>query len=256
MTWYEKKRWQRPMTFYETFEEHGCKDCYATYYAQQYGPDVASVRIVSHCEYPNLDLSGILFDMDYFFRLAKEPLVRSPPEELFVLNFCDDTLDECKEYTNRGRCTSRNDKKLLEMVLHCRLSCQMCDNDADTIEVGARIAAFSAEHRRYIDGTVLQVKDVHHIRQYLIKYDRFFDTPKWITAMSLRNQGVLILTAEDDIDDDDEEEEEEEESEEESNDEPEHGTAQSGTSASSDDAADEDELDSNQQYISNAHEEL
>lgn len=197
MTWYEKKRWQRPMTFYENFAEHGCKDCYAVYIAQLYGPKVASVRINSHCEYPELEPPGNLFDMEYFFRPAKETLVRSPPEELFVLNYCDDTLDECEVYANRGRCRSRNDETLSGMVVHCRYSCRMCHNEADTLQVGARIAVYFAAHRQYVDGTVLDAKVVQHIRQFLIEYDRFHDTPKWTTSMSLRNRGLLILPYDD-----------------------------------------------------------
>jgi hypothetical protein len=197
MTWYEKKRWQRPMTFYENFAEHGCKDCYAIYYAQLYGPKVASVRINSHCEYPELEPPGNIFDMEYFFRSAKEMLVRAPPEELFVLNYCDDTLDECEDYANRGRCRSRNDVTLSGMVVHCRYSCRMCHNEADTLQVGARIAVYFVVHRQYVDGTVLAVRVIQHIRQFLIEYDRFHDNPKWTTSMSLRNRGLIILTDDD-----------------------------------------------------------
>jgi hypothetical protein len=241
MTWYEKKRWQRPMTYYENFAEHGCKDCYAAYYAQQYGPDVASVHIISHCEYPELEPPGSLFDMEYFFQLAREPLVRAPPEELFLLNYCDDTLDECEVFTENGHCRSRNDERLFRMVKHCRFSCRMCHNDADSLQVGARIAVYNVARRRYIDATVLAVKVVHHIRQYLIEYDRFHDTPKWTTSMLLRNRGVLILTADDneDINDNNNNEEMSEESDGDAED----RNEQDEKGASPDDADDVDESD-------------
>ena len=206
MTWYEKKRWQAPMTFYENLAALGCIDCYAAYYTQQYGPNVASVRIISHCEYPELEPPGNIFDPEYFFRLAKEPFVHSPPEELFVLNYCDDILDECEDYAKSGGCRSRNDKTLSGMVVNCRYSCRMCHHDADSLQVGTRIAVYSTAHRQFMEGTVLEVNIIQYIRQYLIQYDILYAKPMWTTSMLLRNQGVLILTASDselnDVEDD------------------------------------------------------
>ena len=135
--------------------------------------------------------------MEYFFKPAKETLVRSEPEELLVLNYCDDTWDECEEYAKRGLCKSRNDETLSGMVVNCRYSCQLCHNDADSLQVGARISVYIADHGEYVDGTVLGVKLVQHIRRYLIEYDSYYETPKWTSSMVLRQQGVLILTADD-----------------------------------------------------------
>ena len=67
-----------------------------------------------------------------------------------------------------------------------------------------------------MEGTVLEVKIIQYIRQYLIQYDILYAKPMWTTSMLLRNQGVLILTSSDselnDVEDDDDEEESEEES--------------------------------------------
>ena len=264
MTWYEKKRWQRPMTYFENFAEQGCNDCYATYYAQKFGPNVASVSIVSHCEFPELDPPGNVFDTDYFFRRAREPLVRTPPEELFLLNYCDDTSDKCEEHAKRGLCRSRNDKVLFDMVMHCRFSCQMCHNDADTLQVGARIAVYSATRRRYVDGTVLAVKTIPHIRQYLIQYDKFHDIPIWTTSMSLRQRGVLVLPVDDtkgivegDRIDDDDDDDEEEESSDESDIDSDDGMQNDISAAVDGDASDRDDDDEEDDAADvEAHDEL
>ena len=101
------------------------------------------------------------------------------------------------------------------MVVNCRYSCRMCHHDADSLQVGTRIAVYSTAHRQYIEGTVLEVKMIQHIRQYLIQYDILYAKPMWTTSMLLRNQGVLILTSSDselnDVEDDDDDEEESEE---------------------------------------------
>jgi hypothetical protein len=192
MTWYEKKRWQRPMTFYENFIEAGCMDCYATYYAQQYGPNVASVQLLSHCEYPPISPPGNLFDMEYFFKPAREVLVSREPEEIYTLNYCDDMDDRCEEYTERGYCNSDNDEILFGMVRNCRYSCKMCKYDADTLSVGTHISVYFEIEEQYFDATVQQVQLVHHIRRYLLEYDEY-EKQIWTTAITLRQKGFVIL---------------------------------------------------------------
>jgi hypothetical protein len=194
MTWYEKKRWQRPMTFYENFIEAACKDCYATYYAKANGPNVASVRILSHCEYPPIEPPGNLLDMDYFFKTAKETLVSREPEEIFTLNYCDDTSEVCEVFMEKGYCNSLDDAVLYLMVTNCKHSCQLChDYDLDALDVGTRISVYYTVDKQYFDGTIANSQMIHHIRRYLVKYDGYDSTPEWITSMSLREQGVQIL---------------------------------------------------------------
>jgi hypothetical protein len=192
MTWYEKKRYQRPMTYYENFIDAACRDCYATYYAQQYGPNVASVRLLSHCEYPLLSPPGNIFDMEYFFRPAKEEMIPREPEELFILNYCDDMDDRCEEYTKRGYCNSDDDDILFIAVRYCKYSCKMCNYDANALIVGSRVSLYYVNERRYYDASVLKVQVLHHIKRYLLQYDGF-ETPEWTSAINLQRQGFVIL---------------------------------------------------------------
>jgi hypothetical protein len=199
MTWYEKKRWQRVMTFYENFVEVACMDCYASYYAEQYGPKnvVRSVRLMLHKQQPPIEPPGNVFDMDYFFKPAKEVLVNRAPEEIFLLNHCDDAVDECEELMQLGYCASNNnndgsDKILLQMTKNCRRSCELCNVDAAALEIGNRVSVFYVLDEQYFDGTIIDTKMLHTVRQYLIQYDGYEDKPEWASSVALRRLGVRL----------------------------------------------------------------
>jgi hypothetical protein len=198
MTWYVKKRWQRVMTFYENFMDLACMDCYARYYAEQHGPKdaVRSVRLMLHSEQPPIEPPGNIFDMEYFFKPAKEALVSHTPKEIFLLNYCDDTEDECEEYMEKGHCSSNSDESdsvLLQMTKRCRQSCQLCDVEADAFEIGARVSVFYIKDEEYMDGTIIDLKTLHTVRQYLIQYDGYENEPEWTTSIALRRLGVRLL---------------------------------------------------------------
>jgi hypothetical protein len=200
MTWYVKKRWQRVMTFYENFMDAACKDCYASYYAEQYGPKnvVRSVRLMLHKQQPPVEPPGNIFDMEFFFKPAREVLVDREPEEIFLLNYCDDAEIGCEHYMKLGYCvrnsTSESDTVLLEMTKKCRKSCQQCDVDADALEIGNRVSVYYVLHQQYYDGTIIDTKMLHTVRQYLIRYDGYEDKPEWKSSIVLRRLGVRLLT--------------------------------------------------------------
>ena len=202
MSWYVKKRWQRIMTFYENFVYLACMDCYAQYYAERYGPknEVRSVRLMLHSEQPPIEPPGNIFDSEFFFKLAKETLVSRPPKQIYYLNYCDDTEDECEEYMKMGYCTSRDDAVLLQMTKSCRRSCQLCNVDTDALDIGTRVSVYYKRDEQYFDGTVIETKILHTVRQYLIRLDGYEGKPEWTTSIALRQLGVRILTNENDKD--------------------------------------------------------
>jgi hypothetical protein len=196
MTWYEKKRWQRPMTFYENFEDGVCKDCYARYYASLYDsrPNyVASVSIISTCEYPpDSPPPDNIFDREWFFSPAKQPLIPREPQVLYTLNMCDDIDDRCEQWVEDGLCDSNDDRELFTMTMYCRWSCRMCHIDAETIQNGTRISLFFDNSEQYYDATVRDTEKLHFIQRYLLQYEGYEDAMEWTTAIALRRKGVII----------------------------------------------------------------
>jgi hypothetical protein len=183
------------MSFYDNFLDT-CKDCYASYYAELHGPKnvIRSVRLMFHTEKPPDEPQGNIFDMDYFFKPAKETLVSNTPKEIFLLNYCDDDEDECEEFMKLGYCTSKNDIALLEMTKKCRSSCGLCDVDTDALEIGQRVSVYYTKDAQYYDGTIIDTKLLHTVRQYLIRDDEFSEEPEWTTSITLRKLGVRLLT--------------------------------------------------------------
>ena len=198
MTWYEKKRWQRPMTFYENFEGSGCKHCYALHYATLSGvpkEDIGSVSIISTCEYPpDSPPPDNIWDWDWFFSPAKQPLIQSPAETIFTLNWCDDLEEGCAQWASDGLCQSDDDTDIYDMTRHCRRSCDFCHHDPDALTVGTRISAYFSDTEHYYDATVREAKVSHLVQRYLLQYDGYNRT-EWTTAMALRHMGVHILSS-------------------------------------------------------------
>jgi hypothetical protein len=197
MTWYEKKRWQRPMTFYENFESLGCKHCYAHFYASRLSvskEEIASASIISTCQYPpESPPPENIWDWDWFFSPAKQPLIHSPEETIFTLNFCDDLDDKCEEWATRdGLCEADDDSDIYEMTLQCRRSCDFCHHDPDQLDVGTRISVYFSDTDHYFDATVRAAKVSHLVQRYLLQYDGY-ETTEWTTAMALRRNGFHIL---------------------------------------------------------------
>jgi ShK domain-like len=197
LTWYEQKRWQRPMTFYENFEGNGCKDCYAQYYTSRLGvpkEEIASASIISTCEFPpDSPPPDNIWDWDWFFSPAKQPLLRRPDETIFTLNFCDDLDDQCSEWALRdGLCEADDDSDIHDMTLQCRRSCNFCHHDPDQLDVGTRISVYFSDSEHYFDATVRETKWSHLVQRYLVQYDGY-ENMEWTTAMALRRNGFHIL---------------------------------------------------------------
>jgi hypothetical protein len=180
MTWYEKKRWQRPMTMYEKFRECMCRDCFVQYQANQYlerhqqqqqlsmnngatsessnNISIASVHLQVQCEHPP---SPPEYDdwwnwTGWFYANALQlDFQQEEIETLFVLNLCNDLSDECPQWKMYGLCedistSDENDNNIWEtdhnrfaMTQLCRYTCQWCPErgyDADTLVNGTRIS--------------------------------------------------------------------------------------------------------------------
>jgi hypothetical protein len=174
MTWYEKKRWQRPMTMYDNFHGRMCFDCFVQYQARQYlkervgkGNDsasgdfgIASIRLEKHtvAPPPPPDFDDWWNWKGWFYANAKQTTFeRLPTISLFVLNFCNDLSDQCNERMIDGLCDavsnhhvdrysynrSITDQDRFAMTQLCRRSCLWCPEhgyNADTLLNGTRIS--------------------------------------------------------------------------------------------------------------------
>ena len=89
------------------------------------------------------------------------------------------------------------DKVLLQMTKKCRRSCRLCDFDADALEIGNRLSVYFISDEEYFDGTIIDTKMLHTVRQYLIKYDGYEDKPEWASSIALRRLGARHLTKSD-----------------------------------------------------------
>jgi hypothetical protein len=130
MTWYEKKRYQRPMTMQEKLVPYMCRDCYVQYHAnnlmqqaavnlhQQNDTEsktmtatnihLASATLTMQCENP--PYPPVLDDWfnwtGWFYANAKQDvLVQHDPVFLYTINICEDlNVDLCQQWYNEGLC--------------------------------------------------------------------------------------------------------------------------------------------------------
>ena len=121
MTWYTKKRYQRPMTMQEKLVGYMCRDCYVRYHANNIITDMlshdknnitnvqlASATLTGQCENPPpppavddwFNWSG------WFYADAKQDvLVQHDPVLLYATNICNDlNVELCRQYYNEGLC--------------------------------------------------------------------------------------------------------------------------------------------------------
>lgn len=174
MTWYEKKRWQRLMTMYDSFQGRMCFDCFAQYQARQFleakfgegnnstAADfrIASIRLKKHVVAPRPppDFDDWWNWTGWFYADAKQTMFsREPSVSLYVLNFCDDLSDRFSQWKEDGLCdavsnhhvdrysynSSFTDKNRFALTQLCRRSCHWCPEhgyEADTLWNGTRIS--------------------------------------------------------------------------------------------------------------------
>jgi hypothetical protein len=133
MTWYTKKRHQRPMTMQEKLVPYMCRNCYVQYHAhalmrqaavnlrQQNENDtttatmmnvpsihLASATLTMQCENPPdpPELDDWFNMTGWFFANAKqEVLVQDDPVVLYTVNMCEDlNVELCQLWYNEGLC--------------------------------------------------------------------------------------------------------------------------------------------------------
>ena len=174
LTWYEKKRWQRPMTMYANLPEFMCLDCFANYQARQYmeqqssqskdvvtsDVSIASIALNKRCASPPPPPT---FDdwwnwTGWFYADAKQTIFESKEtESLIVLNLCNDLSDQCDSWKLAGFCDVVSDHHSKRYTLSheisdhfrftmtqlCRRSCRWCAEDgydADVFLNGTRVS--------------------------------------------------------------------------------------------------------------------
>ena len=177
MTWYTKKRYQRPMTM--DFSRI-CRDCYVRYHANNIINDAlknddsnitnmqfASATLMGHCENapPPPSVDDWFNWSGWFFADAKQSeYILHDPILFYSTNICNDlNVEMCREYLNEGYCEAAQnldtyrhsfkngtirtdyDKLAYNITQTCRQSCKFCPEDgydADNLKLGTRISIF------------------------------------------------------------------------------------------------------------------
>jgi ShK domain-like len=223
--WYEKKRWQRPMTMYEKLPEMMCRDCFLQYHARLYlqrqaNADlrVASLRLHLQCEQP--PPPPVVDDWfnwtGWFYANAKQDVLvpmENLPNPLYLLNICDDQSVGCSRWQRDGLCEAANHQDRFTITQLCRRSCRLCPEhgyDADQLTNGTRIsiiwpvpsqldmfhvngdAADVDNTPFYFDATITSVKN-RPWKRYLLKYDDSAYDNEWFDPILLRERGYRLL---------------------------------------------------------------
>jgi hypothetical protein len=227
LTWWEKKRWQRPMTMYEKLPEYMCLDCFVQYHARQYMQQhgrgyIASLRLHVECERPPPPpaVDDWWNWTGWFYANAKqENLVPLDMESLlYVVNICDELSDDCVQWKLDGLCdwyndnSSITDQDLFTMTQLCRRSCELCPEqgyDADKLLNGTRLSVIwpipekkmyvndvhiASPEAMYYDATIIQVKDRPRGKRYLLRYDDAFYNSEWFDPILLRERGYRLIS--------------------------------------------------------------
>ena len=182
MTWYEKKRYQRPMTMQEKLTDYMYRDGYVRYHTNNIFNDVlsneeanmtnlhlASATLMVQCEHPPPapDIDDWFNWSGWFYADAKQDvLVQREPRLLYTTNICNDlNVELCQQYNNEGLCyiaqshhsvrhrfdaTNIDVLKEKEALVYnitqtCRRSCNFCPEDGyDTndLSIGTRISVY------------------------------------------------------------------------------------------------------------------
>jgi hypothetical protein len=171
MTWYTKKRYQRPMTMQEKLESSMCRDCYVRYHANNIITDVWNSRNKSSNQVTNIQLASASLMVQcespppppavddwfnwtgWFYADAKQDvLVQHDPVLLYTTNICNDlNVELCRQYYDEGLCYTAqqnhahrhgfnngtiltdNDAFVYNITQMCRHSCNFCpEDDYDT----------------------------------------------------------------------------------------------------------------------------
>lgn len=187
MTWYEKKRFQRPMSFYDNFgtQPPVVWDAFTRYWTNVYGPNVVSAELILHLDTPPdppADLG--------WFEPARQPMERES-EVKYTINICDDLHDECEEWADKGLCDDTSET--FHMVDKCRRSCDFCV-DVDDVAVDDRISVFWESYDRYYDTKVNVIFE--RPKRFLLEYE-VYETDEerfeWVDAFTLRRRRFRLL---------------------------------------------------------------
>lgn len=191
-TWYEKKRMQRPMTYYEYMASGAiwsAQDAFVHAIAQQYGgaETVSSVSLVLHVKGPPPQPNHL-----GFWDRARQPLSEQKTYLFYTLNVCDDLLDECNEWVDQGGCDDLSFQ--YEMITHCRKSCHWC-HTVDDVSVDARVSLYWELDATYYDATIRAIAE--HPKQFLLEWDYFDETDggrwEWLDVYDLRGRSFRLL---------------------------------------------------------------
>jgi hypothetical protein len=179
MTWYEKKRYQRPMTMQEKLGDFMCRDCYVKYQANNIIKEIvrngnekntiklASALLSMQCEHPSAppEVDDWFNWSGWFYADAKQKvLVQSEPVVLYTMNVCNDlNVGLCQQWYNEGLCNTANfnptyrhslkngtlltdrDAFVYNITQTCRQSCSYCPEhgyDVENLSNGTRISIF------------------------------------------------------------------------------------------------------------------
>lgn len=184
-TWYEKKRFQRPMTFYEYLGDGPVVGLYDTFTRQIAAPytDVMSVELYHHQWVPPPPLENAGFwDVA---RHASDDDYKLTVKELYTLNLCDNTDDRCFEWAEEGSCFAHEHYKI--MMERCRRVCGYCD-ETDDIVVGSRIKLYWPVDRFFYDATVREITSDQ--KRFYVEYDIHEGTDQfeWVTKFQMRER--------------------------------------------------------------------
>ena len=220
MNWLQKKRWQRPMTYYDALADGHhwpVMEAFARGIANDHGgiDNVRSVIVSVHVERPPPP-NGL-----GFFDKAKQRRFRQSTKNIFTLNLCDDFDARCPYWSRVGSCHAPQVSHAAlivvpwgcilirftlfqhwkVMVASCRRSCELC-YDTSVLHVGSRIALlYHPPDQEYYPVTVVDV--TNEGRRFLIEYDDYeFDAERyeWLDRIDLRFRKFKLLSVEEDPD--------------------------------------------------------
>ena len=193
MTWYERKRYQRPMTWHEHMAADSSfggpvwdlKYAFARKLARDHGDDVVSVGIFKHTSRP----PALPKELG-FWDEAKQPLSRST-QHYFTLNICNDFNPECEAWAENGDC--RKPEYLHEMVNSCRRSCEYC-HEVDDLSIDMRVSLYWEYDGTFYDATIRDISD--HPKKFKLEWDEYNDDAyrfEWMDRFELQQQSFIVL---------------------------------------------------------------
>jgi hypothetical protein len=189
MTWYEKKRLQRPMSFFDNLCEGSypaLNEAYIRHVIFEFKDEVASAALYRHWKVPPEDPPANWG----FFDVAKQPM-EGDTDEMFNLNLCDDFSASCEDMAQRGLCHDQS--QLHRMLLTCRYSCDLC-SDTDDIRLGDRLDVVWHKYGRAYTATVREVRK--NPTKFYLEWDDFDDEKErfeWMNYVDLRGRGFRIF---------------------------------------------------------------